>query len=94
MGCRACATRVRGALLHAAGVLAADVDLERGLATVYSRQVVDTPSLAMNLQRIGRLAGQEYRLRHFATIRTIADVEDPAESAPRERNRSDGAAEQ
>jgi copper chaperone CopZ len=46
MGCGRCVAWVRRALLRPTNVLAVEVDLKRGLATVYSRGSVDSRLIA------------------------------------------------
>ena len=74
MGCGTCVARVRGALLQPVGVLAVEVELKRGLATVYSREPVDSRLLAEAVRRAGEASGQRYRVRRFATVRPTADA--------------------
>ena len=73
MGCGTCAARVRGALLKPDDVLAVEVELKRGLATVYSRGPVDSRLLAETVRRAGETSGQRYRVRRFATVHPMTD---------------------
>ena len=73
MGCSGCVARVRGALLQPAGVLAVEVELKRGLATVYSRGPVDSRQLGEAVGRAGEASGQRYRVRRFATVHPMTE---------------------
>lgn len=76
MGCATCVARVRGALLQPADVLSVEVELKRGLATVYSRGPVDIQQLSEAVRRAGETSGQRYRVRRFATVRRMTDHAD------------------
>jgi len=73
MGCDGCVARVRDALLGQSDVLAAHIELRRGLATVYSSRPVDSRTLADAVRTAGERSGQHYVVRRFATVTPVRD---------------------
>lgn len=62
MGCVNCANRVRNALLLAPGVLAVEIDLSRGLATVaFDTRKVDLAEMIAAVARAGEGTRHVYR---------------------------------
>src|SRR5512134_3792165 len=73
MGCDGCAARIRGALLEQPDVVEVEIELRRGLATVYSRGRVDSRALEDAVRRAGERSGQRYHVQRFATVTPLAE---------------------
>jgi copper chaperone CopZ len=74
MGCDGCAARVRGALLEPLDVVEVEIELRRGLATVYSRGPVDSRRFEDAVRRAGERSGQRYEVRRLATITPLHSI--------------------